>query len=365
MLAIKPQPDAKQKPKKDKVRTRAVARPGGSRPRPADACVPQGTNKEEACRLAVEAADALASAPGDLPADEDALAAAPALQRLRELQLPDKVLRRAIAAVLEHALHGAAPPEGAGLPGAACAVVRAVKRAPQADALRALVQHAAPHERLPALLAHAVTQRLLALAELGAWCEGGAHYPLLLLVLQELKALAGMERLTLLYDESKINLCAHVAEHERRDGEAPDDLGALAAPAALDALEARGLAALVPQLRVTAQLARQLQAEPAPHQLYRWIKANVEPPVRHNQAFVSTLVALVARHVTAQAGSADKQPDKAALEREKVLLHIFVHVTAHRFLFIKAPVAGGACVHYYFPPPNFALSYVETGALYH
>lgn len=264
----------------------------------------------------MEAADALAAAPGDLPLDEDALAAAPALQRLRELQLPDKVLRRAIAAVLEHALHAPAP--GAGLAGAACAVVRAVKRAPQADALRALVQHAAPHERLPALLAHAVAQRLLALAELGAWCEGGAHYPLLLLVLQELKALAGMERLTLLYDESKINLCAHVAEHERRDGDAPDDLAALAAPAALDALEARGLAALVPQLRVTAQLARQLQAEPAPHQLYRWIKANVEPPVRHNQAFVSTLVALVARHVTAQAGSADKQPDKAALEREKV-----------------------------------------------
>lgn len=276
----------------------------------------------------MEATDALAAAPGELPADEAALAAAPALQRLRELQLPDKVLRRAIAAVLEHALHGAAPAAPAagpglpGLPGAACAVVRAVKRAPQADALRALVQHAAPHERLPALLAHAVAQRLLALAELGAWCEGGAHYPLLLLVLQELKALAGMERLTLLYDESKINLCAHVAEHERRDGEAPDDLAALAAPAALDALEARGLAALVPQLRVTAQLARQLQAEPAPHQLYRWIKANVEPPVRHNQAFVSTLVALVARHVSAQAGSADKQPDKAALEREKVPLRL-------------------------------------------
>lgn len=100
------------------------------------------------------------------------------MRRLRDLQLPDKVLRRAIAAVLEHALNAPAPPgdadpdadadpaaegeaPGAGaraLCGAACAVVRGVKRAAAGDALRALLHAVHPHPRLPALLAHAVRQ---------------------------------------------------------------------------------------------------------------------------------------------------------------------------------------------------------------
>lgn len=183
-----------------------------------------------------------------------------ALRRLRDMQPPDKVLRRAIAAVLEHALHG--PRGDAGALRAACRVVRAIKRAPQGEALRALVLGAHPHARLPRLLAHAVEHKLLALAELGAWCEGGAHRPLLLEVLQALAELLGVERVAALVGEAKLNVCAHA--------------GAAAADA-LEALEARGLAALVPQLRVQAQLARQLAAEPAPHALYRWIKVSIGP----------------------------------------------------------------------------------------
>ncbi|KPJ16259.1 Eukaryotic translation initiation factor 4 gamma 2 [Papilio machaon] len=346
-ITIKPAPDKKDKPKKDK-----------------------GLSKEEACRLAVEATDALAAAGGAPPPPEDAEPALPApaahhVQRLRDLHLPDKVrsecgavrcarhrrhatragairggcvqvLRRVIAAVLEHALTGE-PPDAGGAGGgagggaegeeggaggeealasAACAVVRSVKRAGVGEALRALVHAHWPHERLPALLAHATLQRLVTLAEAGAWCEGGQHYPLLLELLQRLQRLAGAERLQRLYNESKINLCAHVSE---RSG---------GAAGALEALEARGLAALVPQLRVRAQLARQLASEPAPLALYRWIKANVEPAVRHNGAFVSTLVALVAGHVTAAAGAGGAgagagAADKAALEREKALVEAY------------------------------------------
>ncbi|CAH2062685.1 unnamed protein product, partial [Iphiclides podalirius] len=316
-ITIKPALDKKDKPKKDK-----------------------GLSKEEACRLGVEAATEAAAAalaqPEAEPEPDDDDARAPHLQRLRELQLPDKVLRRVIAAVLEHALSaqlggaeggggGAGEGEGGGggggggaaeacaLAAAACRVVRAVKRAAVGEALRALVHAHHPHARLPALLAHAVLQKLVSLAEVGAWCEGGQHYPLLLEVLQQLQARVGPDRLHQLYNESKINLCAYVSE--RCGG----------AAGALDALEARGLAALVPQLRVRAQLARQLASEPAPLALYRWIKANVEPAVRHNGAFVSTLVALVAGHVTAAAGAAGAAggADKAALEREKALAEAY------------------------------------------
>ncbi|XP_045459442.1 eukaryotic translation initiation factor 4 gamma 2 [Melitaea cinxia] len=303
-IAIKPAPDKKDKPKKDK-----------------------GLNKEEACRLAIEAVNALAAGgerppspePRDSPDSPDSTDSTdaadgdddePALRRLRELQLPDKVLRRVIAAVLEHALAGAA--EGAderALASAACRVVRAVKRAPLAEPLRALLAHG-PRARLPALLAHAVREKLITLSEVGAWCEGGQHHPLLLEVLQALGAAAGAARLAALCGESKLNLCAYVAEREG------------GAARALAALEARGLGALAPQLRVQAALARQLAAEPAPPALYRWIKANVEPAVRHDGAFVSALVALVAEHVTAEAG-AGAAPDKAALEREKALAEAY------------------------------------------
>ncbi|CAG5006013.1 unnamed protein product [Parnassius apollo] len=298
-ITIKPAPDKKEKPKKDK-----------------------GLSKEEACRLGIEAVDALADAGGVRVTLDDAqheqsdeqhdALRIPQVQRLRDLQLPDKVLRRVIAAVLEHALSGGAANEG-GEGGEGAGGL--------GEPLRALA-HRYPHARLPPLLAHAVLQKLVTLAEVGSWCEGGQHHPLLLELLQQLRELVGDDALLQLYNESKINLCAYVSE--RCGGESGGGAGAGAggAAGALEVLEARGLAFLVPQLRVRAQLARQLASEPAPLALYRWIKANVEPAVRHNAAFVSTLVALVCAHVTGAAG-ATGAPDKAALEREKALAEAY------------------------------------------
>ncbi|XP_021204783.2 eukaryotic translation initiation factor 4 gamma 2 [Bombyx mandarina] len=266
-ITIKPAPDKKEKPKKDK-----------------------GVSKEEACKLAAEAVEAVAAD------GEDGELGLAALRRLDDV--PEKVLRRALAGALEAAL--CAEP---GRELAAVLVVRRARRAPHSDALRALLpQH---HPRLPLLLAHALTQKLVTLSEIGSWCESEQHHPLLLEVLQEVRELVGLERLRQLCAESKLNLCAHAG---------------VGADGALEALEARGLAGLVPQLQVRAALARQLAAEPAPQPLYRWIKANVEAAVRHTGGFVSALVGLLAEHVTAGADSAAAAPDKAALEREKALL---------------------------------------------
>ncbi|XP_063379747.1 eukaryotic translation initiation factor 4 gamma 2 [Cydia fagiglandana] len=286
-ITIKPAPDKKDKPKKDK-----------------------GLNKEEACRLLIEAATAAAAAvgeAGEAGAGDDDAALQQHVQKIRDAALPDKLLRRAIQALLEHTLAHEAESEAAWarLCSATMALVRGVKRSSVGEALRALPTGG----RLAALLAHAVRHKLLSLGELGGWGEAGAPQPLLLDVLQRLQEQLGAAAAAELCAESKLNVCAAAA-------------GAADAGGALAALEARGLAHLAPALQVQAQLARQLQAEPAPAHLYRWIKGNVEPSVRQNAAFVSTLVALIAGHVTAAAGCEAAQ-DKAALEREKALAEAY------------------------------------------
>lgn len=277
-ITIKPAQEKNSKPKRDK-----------------------GLTKEEVCRLAMEAATA------ELAAQPDAAPDAPAadteqLTKLRDLQPPDKLLRRAIAALVEHALSA----EGAPAARAALAVVRAVKRAPVLDILRAALQ-SKPGPPPPRALALAVLQRLLTLAEAAALCEAGSA---LLDVLQRLTELAGLERARTLLADSKLRLGAGDADVEAEPGWA-------------EAAEARGLGALLPGLRVHAELARALASQPAPASLYRWIKTNVEPAVRHEAGFVSALVALLAQHVTAEAGSGVAGADKAALERERALLETY------------------------------------------
>lgn len=284
-ITIKPAPDKKDKPKKDK-----------------------GLNKEEACRLLIAAATAAAAAGAG--AGDDALQQQ--AQAIRDAALPDKLLRRAIGALLDHTLTHEAESEEAWnrLCTATVQLVLGVKRSGLGEAWRLLP--GAP--RRAALLAVAAQHRLLAPAELAAVAEA-APYPLLLDVLQQVQDALGPAPAAALYADSKLNLCAYVAGGL---GVGEDAGGVLAA------LEARGLAHLVPQLRVRALLARQLAAEPAPAQLYRWIKANVEPAVRGNAAFVSTLVALIAGHVTAAAAAGcDKPQDKAALDREKALAEAY------------------------------------------
>ncbi|KAG7305821.1 hypothetical protein JYU34_009970 [Plutella xylostella] len=279
-ITIKPANDKKDKPKKDK-----------------------GLNKEEVARLALAAARAVAAGGAGAEGGEPpALAAAAA--SLAELQLPDKLLRRAVAALLDFAL---SDEEGAEA-WACVALIRSIKRGGVGEAVRAAVAARHPHARLPRLLAEAVHQKLIPLSEAGAAAEGAAQFPLLLELLRELRALAGPERLATLYGESKLNIVSYVAE---------------AGGGAADAVEQHGLSALVPQLRLQAELARQLAAEPAPAALYRWIKAHVEPAVRAHAAFVSALVALIAEHVVGAAGTGVAAPAREAVERERALLEAY------------------------------------------
>lgn len=57
-----------------------------------------------------------------------------------------------------------------------------------------------------------------------------------------------------------------------------------------DILEDRGLSFLFPLLRIQADLWKQLQTDPSPTSLYRWIKENVDSSQHTVPGFVSALV---------------------------------------------------------------------------
>lgn len=57
-----------------------------------------------------------------------------------------------------------------------------------------------------------------------------------------------------------------------------------------DILEDRGLSFLFPLLRIQADLWKQLQTDPSPTSLYRWIKENVDSSQHIVPGFVSALV---------------------------------------------------------------------------
>lgn len=147
-----------------------------------------------------------------------------------------------------------------------------------------------------------MSQGLISLGEAGGWAAGGAHHPLLLEVLARLRAASGADRVRAQLAAAGLQLAACLPP------------GAELA----DEVEPRGLADLVPQLRLQARLARALRDDPAPAALYRWIKTNVEPATRGDAAFVSALVGLLAAHVAERAP--EPEPERALVEAYAPLL---------------------------------------------
>lgn len=57
---------------------------------------------------------------------------------------------------------------------------------------------------------------------------------------------------------------------------------------------AQGLSFLFPLLRVQADIWRQIQLDPNPSSLYKWIKENVPANLHQNQGFVNALTTRLA-----------------------------------------------------------------------
>ncbi|XP_059486648.1 eukaryotic translation initiation factor 4 gamma 2 isoform X2 [Neocloeon triangulifer] len=164
--------------------------------------------------------------------------------------------------------------------------------------------------------AHAISAEMVTLAEVAELTEHGAHYPLFMLLLQQLHKTQGKVPLGKLYEDSKVNLLQMLPEGDRTKERLAE------------ILEDRDLSFLLPLLRIQSELWKQLQSDPNPTQFYKWIKENLDPSHYTNPGFVNALVTVLIKYITqestlAEGLDASNPPEKAVLEKEQALLGRF------------------------------------------
>lgn len=136
------------------------------------------------------------------------------------------------------------------------------------------------------LLCRAVTVKMCRLVDIANYTENGAHYPLFLLVLQQLHKNLGKQALLEIFNESKINLMSSLPEADRTK----DRMAEI--------LEDRNLSFLYPLLKLQGELQKQIQNDPNPQTLYKWIKDNVEPVCYTDNGFITALMNVILKYVT-------------------------------------------------------------------
>lgn len=159
------------------------------------------------------------------------------------------------------------------------------------------------------LLSEAVIQQLTVLSDVASLTDNGAHYPLFLLVLQQLHKTQGKAELTELFNGSKVNLLSQLPENDKTKERLAE------------ILEERDLTFLYPLLRIQAELAKQLQSDPNPQQFYKWIKENLDLANYTDPGFINALMTVLLKYITQEASSEDG--DKAIADKEKSLLETY------------------------------------------
>lgn len=147
------------------------------------------------------------------------------------------------------------------------------------------------------LLCRAVTVKMCRLIDIANYTENGAHYPLFLLVLQQLHKNLGKQALLEIFNESKINLMSSLPEADRTK----DRMAEI--------LEDRNLSFLYPLLKLQGELQKQIQNDPNPQTLYKWIKDNVEPVCYTDNGFITALMNVILKYVTQVSPLSPHLPD--------------------------------------------------------
>ncbi|EEC13280.1 eukaryotic translation initiation factor 4 gamma, putative, partial [Ixodes scapularis] len=160
-------------------------------------------------------------------------------------------------------------------------------------------------------VARGVARGLVSLSELAGALPNGQHYPLFLLVLQQLSRTQGRVWLTQGLAAAKVDLESVLPEGNR----GPERLA--------EVLEDRGLGFLLPRLQ--GDMWRQLKADPSPNALYRWLRESLEPQQQAQPSFVHALVTCLLRHITGETtlpgllSAANQVPERAQLDKEREL----------------------------------------------
>uniref|UniRef100_A0A6B2EBA2 Eukaryotic translation initiation factor 4 gamma 2 n=1 Tax=Phlebotomus kandelakii TaxID=1109342 RepID=A0A6B2EBA2_9DIPT len=163
------------------------------------------------------------------------------------------------------------------------------------------------------LLSRGAVAKLCSLSDIGTFTENGQHYPLLLLVLQQLHKMLGRQGLMEMFNKSKVDIMVSLPEADRtkdRMAEILDD---------------RNLGFLYPLLKVQSELWKQIQLDPNPQQFYKWIKENVDVSCYADTGFIQAMMTVLLKYITQETTMADgidtsKHPEKALIEKERKYL---------------------------------------------
>ncbi|XP_046748420.1 eukaryotic translation initiation factor 4 gamma 2 isoform X1 [Diprion similis] len=169
------------------------------------------------------------------------------------------------------------------------------------------------------ITAKTIVDNLMQLTDLASVTENGQHHPLFLLTLQQLHKTQGKARLMQIFNESKVNLMSQLPEVEKTK----ERLGKI--------LEDRELTFLYPLLRIQREIGRQLESDPSPNALYKWIKEKLDPSHHSDPSFINALITVLLKYITQETtlgpGVDPESPvDKALAEKERALLEKYGRV---------------------------------------
>ncbi|XP_035793369.1 ras guanine nucleotide exchange factor P-like [Anopheles albimanus] len=156
------------------------------------------------------------------------------------------------------------------------------------------------------LLARGVIVNLCQLTDIASCVDNGQHYPLFLLVLQQLHKQLGRIALLELFRKSGVDLMSSLPESDR----SKDRMAEI--------LEDRNLSFLYPLLRVQSELWKQIQADSNPQQFYKWIKENVEPGCFADSGFITAVMTVLLKYIGQETDKLTE--DKKRVEKEKEIL---------------------------------------------
>jgi len=164
--------------------------------------------------------------------------------------------------------------------------------------------------------ARAIIAELVSIAELAHPLENGTHFPLFLLCLQQTAKLKDREWLTDLFQQSKVNMQKMLPEIDQNKDRM------------LEILEGKGLSFLFPLMKLEKELLKQIQTDPSPQSIYKWIKDNISPKLHTDKGFVNILVTSFLQYIAFEIDANEEAdqlaaPTKEQLDQEKVLLLAF------------------------------------------
>uniref|UniRef100_A0A8C5WGD9 Eukaryotic translation initiation factor 4 gamma 2 n=1 Tax=Leptobrachium leishanense TaxID=445787 RepID=A0A8C5WGD9_9ANUR len=164
--------------------------------------------------------------------------------------------------------------------------------------------------------ARAIIADLVSISELAQPLENGTHFPLFLLCLQQLAKIKDREWLTDLFQQSKVNMQKMLPEIDQNKDRM------------LEILEGKGLSFLFPLMKLEKELLKQIEMDPSPQSIYKWIKDNISPKLHLDKGFVNILMTSFLQYISNEVCPSDDPdltaaPTKEQLEQEKQLLLSF------------------------------------------